>query len=56
MGEVVSGTTSKPRNGIYQHLLLVLSDAVSLNLAAWVHWCCGLRASSRNRSSLATRS
>lgn len=33
MGEVVSGTTSKPRNGIYQHLLLVLSDAVSLNLA-----------------------
>ena len=33
MGEVVSGATSRPRNGIYQHLLLLLSDAVSLNLA-----------------------
>jgi len=33
VGEVVSGATKSSANGIYQHVLLLLGDAVSLNLA-----------------------
>jgi FlaA1/EpsC-like NDP-sugar epimerase len=33
VGEVVSGTKPRSRNGIYQYLVLLFCDAVSLNLA-----------------------